>query len=155
MARTYTASIKTTSALTNASTLLYITAPADMVVEIISARVVAPDNDTNEQLDLGLNAITSLGTPNATTVTPGNHEVGDAASTVTSKGEVTASEPTYSSTRVIGRGDGASSLGGWHHRPDRDERIVLSPSESWGLRLFTAITAKSLACEITYREIGG
>lgn len=154
--RVYTSTIETVSTGA-AKTLSTIQNPSDQVCQILEAHVVAPDDDTNEQLDIAFQKITSLGTPTGTAVTPTKHMTGSPAAGVTTTMDITASEPTYGAANVdvIGR-QGASSLGGWHYQPPRGAELTLSPGENWGLRLLTAPgTSKTLTVQITFAEIGG
>lgn len=154
--RVYTSSHKTAGNITTAKTLAYITSPSTAVCRLLRAEVVAPDEDINEQMDIGLQKITSLGTPTATTVTGTKHENGDAAAASTTKFDVTASEPTYGADNVdvVGR-KGAPSLAGWVYAPSEKEELVIPPSTSWGLRLLTALgTGKKLTILLTWGEVG-
>ncbi len=148
--------VDTVSAVTAAKTLLYITAPADAVLEILSARVTCQDEDTSEQIMVELNRIATLGSPTATTITPKPTEEGSAAFGGTCKSNVTASEPTYDDESSAIASGGANKLAGWEYVPLPEERAYISPSDTVGLRLIDAISASSdLTVEITFREIGG
>lgn len=150
----YRASIKITG-VTTAKTLLYITTPSTAVIEILSARVTDTNEDTSEQIQAELNRISSLGTPTGTSVTPKPTEEGSAASGVTCKGNITVSEPTYDSAGDEIANHGANKLGGWEYVPLPEERIIVKPSDSVGLRLIDAIANSStIVAEITFREIG-
>lgn len=156
MTRYYTISTKTAS-FTAAKTLVLLRNPSDQVCMVVSAEVAAPDDDTNEQLDLGFNKVTTIGSPTGAAVVATPHENGIAASGLdtSSLTELTAEPTTYSTSAIVGRA-GASSLGGWRYLPTRDEALTLSPSENWGLRLFTAMgTSKALTVRVTFAEIGG
>jgi hypothetical protein len=148
----YTAPYKISS-VSAAKTLMYLTAPSGKVVEILSASVTNASNETNEQMECVLQRITSLGTPTATAVTPVKHEAGDQASGSTVAGNVTASEPTYTSDTELGR-QGFASLGGWWFQPTPEERPTVANGASIGLRLLTAPTSWDLVVSITFREIG-
>lgn len=152
--RVYTSTMKTSS-ISAAKTLAYLTTSATALCVLLSAEVVAPDDDTNEQLDIGFQKITTLGTPTKTDVTPTKHNTGDAAADTATAFDVTASEPTYGAANVdvVGR-VGASSLGGWRYTPTLAEALCIGVSTSWGLRLFTAPgTAKALTVRLTFGEI--
>lgn len=148
----YTASYRI-SALAGAKTLMYITAPATAVVEIISASVTNESNETNEQLLCTFQTVNSLGTPTATTVTPAKTEAGSSAAASTVKANVTASEPTYVSDTEIGR-EGWSSLAGWFFDPSDAEKPIIAPSATLGLRCINAPTSFDGVVKITFREIG-
>lgn len=148
------------SGVTAAKTLMYLTAPSTAVVEILSASVTNESNETNEQIACALQRITSLGTPTATTVTPADHENLSPSASSTVKANVTASEPTYGAVAqnadIVGAFglEGASSLGGWDFNPMPEERVIVAPSASIGLRLLNAITSADLVVRLTFREIG-
>jgi hypothetical protein len=148
----YTAKVKVVG-LNAAKTLIYLTAPADKVLEIISAAVTNASNETNEQLECCLQRIGTLGTPTATTLTPSKAEPGDQASGSTAKGNVTAGEPTYTADTEWGY-EGAPSLGGWRYDPVPEEREVINGGGSVGLRVLAAPLAFDAVASITYREIG-
>lgn len=141
------------SGLTTARTLAYITTPATAVVEIIGASVTNASNETNEQMECALQRIGTLGTPTATTLTPSKDEAGDQAAASTVKGNVTASEPTYTANTELGY-EGAPSLGGWVFEPGAMERPIIAPSTSMGLRLLQTITSVDAVVRVRFREIG-
>jgi len=146
---------QTISAVTTAKTLIYITAPSTAVLEILSARITCQDEDTSEQILAELNRIATLGTPTATAVTPKPTEEGSAASGATAKYNVTASEPTYDGVADAIASGGANKLAGWEYIPLPEERAIIKPSDTVGLRLIDAIANScDLTAEIVYREIG-
>lgn len=147
----YTGVVKI-SGLAAAKTLLYITAPANKVVEILSASVTNASNETNEQIECCLQHVTTLGSPTATTLTPSKHELGDQAAASTVKGNVTASEPTYTSNTEIGY-EGSSSLGGWFFDPTPEEHPFIPGQGTMGLRLLSTPTAFDAVVRITFREV--
>lgn len=148
--------VDTISGVTTAKTLIYLTAPADAVLEILSARITCQDEDTSEQIMAELNRISSLGTPTATTITPKPTEEGSAAFGGTAKANVTASEPTYDDESAAIASGGANKLAGWEYVPLPEERPIISPSDNVGLRLIDAVANSSdLTAEIVFREIGG
>jgi hypothetical protein len=146
----------TISGVTTAKTLLYITTPATAVIEILSASITDQDEDTSEQIYAELNRIATLGTPTATTITPKPTEEGDAASACTAKLNVTASEPTYDASGDSIKSGGNNKLGGgWEYTPLPEERNIIKPSDTVGLRLIDAIAnSTDLTAEIIYREMG-
>jgi hypothetical protein len=148
----YTATYRITG-LSAARTLMYLKAPADKVLEILSASVTNEGNETNEQLLCTLQRITTEGTPTATAVTPARHEPGDQAAGATVKANVTASEPTYTADTEIGR-EGFSSLGGWYFDPTPEERPIIPGQGLMGLRLISTPAAFDGVAKITWREIG-
>ena len=140
--------------LASAKTLMYITAPSSKVVEILEASVTHPgSNVTNQQLEVAIQRVSSLGTPTATSVTPTPVEVGDAAAGSTVKGNVTASEPTYSSA-VDGGREGYASLGGWRYQPQPESRFYIAPSGSVGVYMTSTPTSTDTIVRVVFREIG-
>lgn len=151
----YRAAVEATG-VTTAKTLLVIGSPSSKVLEILSARITAQDEDTSEQILAELNRISSIGTPTFEgQITPYPTEEGSSASSVIASGTVTASEPTYdSSSQAVARG-GANKLIGWEYIPLPEERAYLGVSDYLGLRLIDDLgSATDLTAEITYREIG-
>lgn len=134
-------------------TLLYITAPAAAAVEILSASVTNASNETNEQLLFDIRRVGTLGTPTGTPVTPTKHESGDQAAASTVKGNVTASEPTYTANTSMGKA-GAATLGGWFYQPAPEERPIIPPAGTSGLLLVGTCTAFDAQVVIVFREIG-
>lgn len=148
----YRANIKI-SALAAAKTLIYLTAAAGKVVEILSVFVTNSSNATNQQLEAQFAKITALGTPTATAITPTPTEQGDQAATTVVKGNVTASEPTYSSTVTFGY-QGFATVGGYQYAPVPEERNYITNGDSWGLRMLSTPAAFDCEIEVSFREIG-
>jgi hypothetical protein len=149
----YRANIKA-SGVNSGRTLCYITAPANKVVEILSAKIGNESNTTNQQLSACLQLVSSLGTPTGTSLTPTKAEQGDGAAGSTVVGNVTASEPTYTSNTQFDL-QGFASLAGYQHAPVPEERLVIAGGATWGLRLLTT-SPTSFDCdvEVVFREIG-
>lgn len=146
----------TVSGLTAGRTLMYLTAPSGKVVEIISARIgPSGSNVTNQNLNAAFQKVGTLGTPTVgATLTPTKMEQGDQVAGSTVKGTVTASEPTYTADTQVDR-QGFASLAGYLHGPVPEERLVIAPSDTWGLRLLTSsFTSADFDVEIVFREIG-
>lgn len=148
----YTASVKI-SGLAAAKTLLYITVPANKVVELHNAFVTNCNNETSEQIEVKWSLVNALGTPTGTTLTPAKHEQGDQAAGSTVVGNVTASEPTYVSNTDHGY-QGVPSLSGYVYTPTPEERIVLAGGATWGLRLISTPTSFDAIVSVTFREMG-
>lgn len=155
----YTANYRI-AGVTTAKTLFYITAPSTGLIDILSTIVTNESNETNEQMAVCWQRITTLGTPTATTVTPAKNEKGDQAAQGTYKANVTASEPTYGASAqgaalVDMHGlQGAPSLSGYMHGPTPEERRTIAPSDTWGLRLLNNITSADLTIEVVVQEKG-
>lgn len=150
----YDANIKI-SGLSSARTLMLITAPATAVVKILSAKVTDASNATNQQLECCWQLVSSLGSPTSTGITPAKHERGDQAAASTVVGNVTASEPTYTANTNLDQG-GFPSLAGWQHAPIEEERIIIAPGATYGLRLLSPSTPTSQDTDVVvkFQEIG-
>src|SRR5260370_13411380 len=90
----YTATFKI-SGLNAQKTMRYLTAPAAKVVEIIAATVTNQSNVTNQQFEVQIANITTMGTPTATAVTPTPHDARDHATRTTATDTDTRVHPTY------------------------------------------------------------
>jgi hypothetical protein len=147
----YTAVAKISS-LAAARTLMYLTAPSNKVVELLSASVTNESNATNFQMQCAIANISTLGTPTATSNTPTPHEAGDQAAGSTVKHNVTASEPTYGTTITQ---EGAPSLVGWRWEPlSEADRIYVGGGASIGIRMITTPTSSDFDVRLTFRELG-
>jgi hypothetical protein len=147
----YTAQYKIGS-LAASKTVMYITAPANKVVEILGATVTQETNATNFQFSIGIDNVTTLGTPTATGVTPTPHEKGDQAAGSTVQANVTANEPTYGS-RITG--EGAASLVGYRYEPPTEaDRIYVQGGATVGIRMLTTPSSSDFDIRLTFREIG-
>lgn len=150
----YTTAVPITG-LTAAKTLIYLTAPSNKVVEVLSADVTAAgSNVTMQNLECGLFNVTSLGTPTATSNTPQPEEPGDQAAGSTVRTNVTASEPTYASTPVDRRG--GPNIGPiYQFQPLPEERPIVPGGATIGLRVLTStFSSQDLVAQIKWREIG-
>ncbi len=150
----YEASAKI-SALSAAKTLLYLTAPANKVVEILSVAVTNCTNETNEQLECKLTRITTLGTPTATTLTPTPQEAGDQAAGSTVKANCSSEPTTYATGSDFGA-EGWATIGGYRYQPVPEERPLVGGGASIGLQLVAAPALGSFDADvrIVFREIG-
>ena len=157
-ALTYTATYPI-SGLNSARTLLYISSPSDAVVLVTATHVYDESNETNEQLGIGWHRITTLGTPTATTLTPTPTHYGFPAAGSTVKGNVTASEPTYPTNRWDNAYalTGFPTLGGMHYTlvDAGGEPLVISPSSSYGLRIYSTPTSFDAIVTVQFEEWGG
>ena len=148
----YTATA-TISGLNSSRTLLYITAPANKLVQILSAHIGNNSNETNEQCYATFKRVTTLGTPTATTLTPSKHELGDQAAASTVKGNVTAAEPTFTANSEFGR-KGFASVNGYDFLPTPEEQPTIQGAETVALVLENAPTAFDATVTVVFREIG-
>ena len=152
MRGTYTATYKI-NALSTPRTLMYVTAAATHVVELVQVRLGNASEETNTQMELCLQKVNALGTPTATTVTPAKDEAGDQAAVAVVKANVTASEPTYVAGTEVGW-DGDSSLAGYLYEPPPELRPIVAPGATWGFRLLSTPPAFDAIVRIRFREIG-
>jgi hypothetical protein len=150
----YEAQIQATG-LTAGRTMIYVTAPSTCAIEILEASITPIGaNVTNQNLEACLQRVSALGTPTGTSLTPSKDENGDQASGATAVGNVTASEPTYGNNTQKFK-EGFSSLGGYRAAPIPEDRMVIPPSATVGLRLLTgSFTSADLNACLKWREIG-
>ena len=151
----YTINVQASS-LADARTLLFVEAPSNMCFEILSASITNLDNATSEQLEAGIFRVSNSNSPSfdgAANVEKA--ESGDAAMSVTASGTVngTANEPTYQTTPIDRKG--FNNLGGYYYDPIPEERVVISPNDSVGLRLLETPAATSFSVQMKIREMGG
>lgn len=142
-----------TATITTSCTLLYITAPSNKIVKVLSAYVTNNSNETNEQLDVYWQLVGTLGTPTATTLTPTKTEQGDQAAGSTVKSFVTASEPTLTANTKYHR-LGVPSIGGWRYEPIEGKELVIAGAATWVLFLGAAPSSLVLAVECEFQEVG-
>jgi hypothetical protein len=148
----YNASLKI-SGVTTARTLAYIAPASGKPCEVLYCSVTNASNETNEQIECAVAQITTLGTPTATTITPMQTEPGDQAASATVKGNVTASEPTYSSNSAHNH-EGAASIAGYVWDPPANRTVLATSGNPIGVRLLAAITSADLIVNIAFRELG-
>lgn len=150
----YEAQIQVTG-VTAGKTLIYVTAPSTAAIEILEASITPiGSNVTNQNLEACLQRVGTLGTPTGTSLTPSKSENGDQASGATVVGNVTASEPTYSSNTQKFK-EGFPSVGGYRAAPIPEDRMTIPPGGTVGLRLLTgSIASCDVNALIKYREIG-
>ena len=143
------------SGVTAAKTLMYCTTDTVAHCEVLRLWVGNLGNDTNEQWDIRFESISSLGTPTATTISAMQHEYNSGTALTTVKANVTASEPTYNGSAAdlqsVGY-EGSSGLAGYLWVPQPEEKLLLHPSSSWGLRLLTAIASTDIVVGMTLAE---
>lgn len=145
----------TITTVTTAKVLLYLACPADMVLEILAARITCQDEDTAEQIFATLARATGT-VSGGDALTPEPHESGSVASTVTAKGGNSSitGMTAEADHKAFGSG-GANKLAGWEYMPLPEERRILSPSLKMTLATIDTMASCDLTCEIVYREIGG
>lgn len=150
---------QTITSVTTAEPLLYIATPADLMIEILSARVTCENEDTSEQIKISLNRIASGSVGGGTALTAKPTEPGGAVSTAsgcTCKGGDTAitSLTSDSINDAIASG-GANKLGGWEYVPLPEERHIITVSDELVLETIDTIANScDLTAEIIFREIG-
>jgi hypothetical protein len=149
----YTAQIPI-AGLAAAKTLLMMTIPTNRVFEILETHVSNETNETNEQLKITWQKITTLGSPVGTAITPRETEEGDQASAITTCIGNLTTEPTTYTANTEHDPDGVPSLTGYHKEPVPEARFYMSGGDSWGLRILTAPTAFDARVNVKFREIG-
>ena len=137
------------SGISSARTLLYITAPAAKVVEVVFSHFGNSSVETNEQCYAAWQRIGTLGTPTGTSLTPSPVMRGDQAAGSTVVGNVTASEPTYTANTVIGAMSFPSLNGYLFERP-----FIIQAADSYGFRLLNGPSAFDAQVTVRFREIG-
>ena len=147
----YTISIDI-AGITEDKTLILLTSPSTAVLEILSAQVSNLNNETNEQWDIGLFHVTTIGSPTGTSITPEKHERLDAAASATGLGDLDGEPSAYNSAAIDKQG--VASLGGYRYDPTPEERPIVGPSRAIGLRLLTSPAETDISASIIFREIG-
>lgn len=139
-------------------TMVYVTAPATMILEIINVRLAAKLSATNQQMAFAWDRITTLGAPSGGTsilTGSGPAEVGGAspaAAAFTGKYNPSSEPTTYAGLRLAAAS--VPSIAGYDLR-DTEERIIVPPSGSIGLLLLTGTYASiSLYGSLDIKEIG-
>lgn len=146
----YTSALKI-AGLNSQRTLVWLTAPANKVVEIIGVTVTDESVANNFQMEIAIANITTLGSAAGTAVTPTPHEKGDQAAGSTTTFNATTEPQTYGTTIIQ---EGAAALVGYRHEPAPDERIYVAPGASIGVKINTTPTAFDCDVRITFKEIG-
>ena len=148
----YTFQYQATS-VNSSRTLMYVTAPGTQVLEILSAKVTEANVTATEQVECMVSRITSLGTPTATTVTATLTEPTTPAFGGACKANVTANEPTYGATPIDQ--NAYPNVAGYLYDPLPEERPIVAPSASVGIKLLTAVAnTYTFDITITVRAIG-
>lgn len=137
-----------------AKTLMYLTNASDMVLEILESSIGITNVDTTEQMNASLTHVTNAASAAGSAVVPAKHEQGDVASSVTAIANLSAEPTTYASVDIDHQG--FSSVEGYHYEPIPEDRPIVSPGASIGLRLLDAPSgATVMTMQIKFREIGG
>lgn len=154
MKRKYSVSSVTASTFTAAKTLIYIETGAVLQVEILEIHCTAAQGyETNQQVDVELATIATLGTPTKTDLDEVKFDPDADASTAAAAGDVTASEPSYDANDKKGKWS-FSSLNGLHLYWNEGEGPVIDINDDVGLKTATALaTAIKLTTTIVYREV--
>ena len=151
----YTAELKTAS-LASAKPLILLTAATNKPLEIISAHAGnTGSNVTNQQVELAIARVTTLGSPTGTAITPNPEEVNDQASSATVTGIADANGTDVTTKGVKLDHQGCSSLAGYQFAPVPEERPLVAGGASV-VFYFVAAPGVAYDCvyQIKYREIG-
>lgn len=152
----YTAAYTATNPNASPRTMLYLTAPANKIVELIEAHMTFFVTDSSIQIEAAIQRITTLGTPTATAVTPIKHELGDQAAGSTVGANVTASEPSYTAGAYFGL-ECQPARSGWHWyaRQAFGSPIYVANTASIGILLTQGITVTTTVdVSLVFREMG-
>lgn len=137
-----------TRTVATAITVLQLTAPSTMAVEILSASATQSTSVTSAAAEIALVRKSAAATVTALTplrLFPG----GPAAS---STGGRTATAEGTDTDLVIQ--EGFNILNGWVYTPVPEERIFVPPSAIIGLKFTAAPTSATWKTRIVFREIG-
>lgn len=147
MGRPY--SVIDSRAVSTAITILQVTAPSTMTLEIIRAWVTQSTSTTSAQADVILVRKTATAT-GGTSITPVKLESGDPSPTFTAVRTATG-EGTDGD---IVAGEGFNVLNGWLYVPVPEERIKVPPSGILALKFPSAPANVTYRYGITLREHG-
>lgn len=147
----YSASMSISS-LDAAKTLILLQIPSSCVVEILSASVSNKTAETNEQIEVGIYRVGTLGSPAGTSITAVKSEAGDATSGLTILGNLSGEPNAYATIPIDLQG--VASLAGYRYDPMPEERPIIAPSAAVGLRLLSSPDGFDAVAKITWREIG-
>lgn len=138
-----------TRTVATAITVLQLTAPSTMVVEILSASATQSTSVTSAAAEIALvrKSATATGT---TALTPLKLQPGGPA--VSSTGARTATGEGTDGDLLIG--EGFNILNGWSYVPVPEERIFVPPSGIIALKFTAAPTSATWKTRIVFREIG-
>ncbi len=146
MSRPY--SVIDSRAVSTAITVLEVTAPATMALEILRAWVTQSSSTTSAQTDAVL--VRKTATITGTAITPVKLLTGNPAATFAGKRTATA-EGTDGD---IVAGEGFNILNGWLYVPTPEERIWVPPSGILGLKFPSAPAGATYRYGMTVREHG-
>ena len=137
-----------------AKTLMFLTNASDMVLEILEASIGITDVDATEQMNASLTHVTDATSAAGSAVVPAKHEQGDVVSSVTALADLSVEPTSYAAVDIDHQG--FSSVEGYHYEPIPEDRPIVSPSASIGVRLLDAPSgATVMTMQIKFREIGG
>jgi hypothetical protein len=144
------------SSLSIAKTVLLGEVPSGTIIEILEAYLTNANQNTAEQLDVGLFLVTTLGSAAGTSITASNvqkTEPGSANTVLTWLSDLTTEPTTYNANPL--HVDAVINLAGYKYEPMPEARRFVGSGISFGLRLLASPTnAFKAECMITYREIG-
>lgn len=135
-------------AVSTAITVLELTAPSTMALEITRAWMTQYSSATSAQMDVVL--LRKAATITGTSITPVPLSPGLAATSATAKRTATA-EGTDGD---ILAGDGVNVLTGWLWLPTPEERIIVPPSGRIAIKCPSAPPSATYRYGMYYREIG-
>ena len=141
--------------IVTAKTLFAIKPHVSKAIRLVSVTVTNRDVDTNEQMDISIARITTIGTPTYNvTPTEAKHNPSAGALSATYGADVTAGEPTYATTPIVR--EGVPSLRGL--RWVASDEVIIAPFatgiEGVGIYLNAAVTSFSGVVVVEVDEIG-
>lgn len=143
------------SSLSIAKTVLLGTLPAGTLIELLEAYLLNANQNTAEQIDVGLFIVSTLGSPVGTSISSSNvqkTEPGSSNTGLTWTSDLTTEPTTYNGNPL--HVDAPMNLAGYRYEPMPEARRFVGSGASFGLRLLASPTnAFKAECMITYREL--
>ena len=141
------------ASLSTAKTVLLGTAPVGTLIELLEAFLTNANQNSVEQLFVGLYPVLVIGSPAGSTITPIATESGSGNSAVTWLGDLTTEPSTYDTARPY-HAEGVTNVIGYRYEPPPEGRRLIPSAGSFGMKLMAAPGNPFKAeCMITYREI--
>ncbi len=135
--------------------LVYIKAPADMILVVHEILVTQDTTETSEQLPIQILRRTTDNTGGATTPAVSPLNPTDTASTATWETYDGSWAGTGTAGDILWRA-GQNVLNGWHWLPTPESRIIISPSGRLAVRIETnPASALIINVNLWFEEIGG
>jgi hypothetical protein len=137
-----------TRTVSTAITVLQLTAPSTMVLELLSASATQTTSTTSLQSNIRI--LRKTATATVTSLTPLKIMAGGPAPSSTG-GRTATVEGTDGDVLID---DGFNILNGWYWQPVPEERIWVPPSGIVALKFAAAPTSATWTTRLVFREIG-